>query len=191
MTTRLKYKVMKENLLLHICCAPDGLYVAKLLQGEFTVSGFFYNPNIHPQEEYDLRLKETKKIAEILNMPLYIGPYESQIWFRMTENFKQEPEKGKRCHICYAMRLDKAAALAKEKRLTKFTTVMSLSPWKKADTINEIGRLLAGKHGVAFLEADFKKKDGFRKSIELSKKHELYRQNYCGCLYSLQQLPKR
>lgn len=181
---------MKENLLLHICCAPDGLYVAQLLQDDFSVSGFFYNPNIYPGEEYNLRLKETIKAAKILNIPLLVGIYEFKTWFQMTKKFKNEPEKGIRCDICYAMRLDKTAQTAKEKGFTIFSTVMSISPWKKADTINRIGRLLAGKYGINFLEANFKKKNGFKKSIELSKKHNFYRQNYCGCLYSLQQSEK-
>ena len=174
----------KPKLLVHICCAPDGLYVVQLLQEKYNVSGYFYNPNIHPEEEYRLRLQETKKIAKILNFNLIEGEYESDKWFEMVKGFENEPEKGRRCDICYAIRLDKTARIAKSKNFDIFTTTLTISPWKKAEKINQIGRMLGEKYKIEFLEADFKKKDGFKKSVELSKKFNLYRQNYCGCIYS-------
>jgi len=178
MTTKLK-------ILVHICCAPDALYVIDLLQKTYEVTGYFYNPNIHPPEEYALRLEEARKVAQILNFRLLEDVYDGKRWFELTEKFKDEPEKGKRCNVCYALRLKRTAQKASELGFEMFTTIMSLSPWKKADVINKLGQLFAQKYNIQFLEADFKKKDGFRKSVELSKRHQLYRQNYCGCVYSL------
>lgn len=175
----------KQKILAHICCAPDALYVVSLLQENYEVVGFFYNPNIHPPEEYQLRLEEVKKVASHLNFELVEGPYDADSWFRLTEKFKDEPEKGRRCHICYAWRLHQTALLARERQIPIYTTIMSISPWKSAEVLNRIGRMTGRKIGVAFLEANFKKKDGFRKSVLLSKQFGLYRQNYCGCLYSL------
>jgi len=172
------------GILVHICCAPDGLYVMSLLREKYDASGFFYNPNIYPLEEYSLRLKETRRIARILPFHLYEGEYDSQNWEKLIEKFKDEPEKGRRCDICYAIRLHKTAQKANELGINSFTTVMSLSPWKKAYVLNRMGSMFAKKYGLHFLDADFKKKDGFKKSIDLSRRYHLYRQNYCGCRYS-------
>jgi predicted adenine nucleotide alpha hydrolase (AANH) superfamily ATPase len=174
----------KQKMLVHLCCAPDALYVLSLLKEEYEVCGYFYNPNIHPRQEYDLRLDETRKVARALDIKLYEELYDDERWLAITQKFKEEPEKGRRCDVCYAMRLEKTAQKASELGFDIFTTVMSLSPWKKAESLNRMGRMFASRHGIRFLEADFKKKDGFRKSIELSKDHGLYRQNYCGCVYS-------
>ncbi|RLE04274.1 MAG: hypothetical protein DRJ11_01595 [Candidatus Aminicenantes bacterium] len=175
---------MLPKILVHICCAPDGLYVLKLLQTHYQVTGYFYNPNIHPIEEYQLRLKETLKIGQFLQIPIICGEYEDKFWFQATAHFKNEPEKGRRCDICYALRLAKTAQVASSRNFDFFTTTLTLSPWKKAAVINHIGRMLGKKWGINFLEADFKKKNGFKKSVELSRQYGLYRQNYCGCLYS-------
>jgi len=175
----------KPKILAHFCCAPDGLYVGQVLRERYDVTGFFYNPNIQPEEEYALRLDEARKASRILGVRLIEGPWDSDRWTAITLKFKDEPEKGRRCDVCYALRLQWTANLARTEGIPLFTTVMSLSPWKKAGTMNRIGKLFASRHGVRFLEADFKKKDGFRKSVELSKTHGIYRQNYCGCLYSL------
>jgi predicted adenine nucleotide alpha hydrolase (AANH) superfamily ATPase len=174
----------KPKMLVHVCCAPDALYVLGVLKDNYEVSGYFYNPNIHPREEYDLRLKETKKVAEVLKVKLFENLYDDERWFKITQKFKEEPEKGQRCDVCYEMRLDKTAQKASQLGFDIFTSVMSLSPWKKADVLNRIGKMFAHRYKINFLEADFKKKDGFRKSIELSTQYGLYRQNYCGCLYS-------
>jgi len=174
----------KRKMLVHLCCAPDALYVLSLLKEEYEVCGYFYNSNIHPRQEYDLRLDETRKVARVLDIRLHEGLYDDERWLRITQKFKEEPEKGRRCDVCYAMRLEKTAQKASELGFDIFTTVMSLSPWKKAESLNRMGRMFASRYGIRFLEADFKKKDGFRKSIELSKDHGLYRQNYCGCVYS-------
>jgi predicted adenine nucleotide alpha hydrolase (AANH) superfamily ATPase len=174
----------KPKMLVHVCCAPDALYVLGVLKDNYEVSGYFYNPNIHPREEYDLRLKETKKVAEVLKVKLFENLYDDERWFKITQKFKEEPEKGQRCDVCYEMRLDKTAQKASQLGFDIFTSVMSLSPWKKADVLNRIGKMFAHRYKINFLEADFKKKDGFRKSIELSTQYGLYRQNYCGCLCS-------
>ena len=175
----------KRKLLAHICCAPDAAYVIGLLKEEFEVSGFFYNPNIHPVEEYYRRLQEMRRLAGLLRIPLIEGAYDEAEWFERVAGLEAEPEKGRRCDVCYSMRLEKTARLAAERSDDIFATVMSLSPWKKADVLNALGLKLGRAHGTAFLQADFKKKDGFRKSLELSRSLGLYRQNYCGCIYSL------
>ncbi len=177
--------MLRKKILVHICCGPDALYVMELLKKDYNVSGFFYNPNIHPAEEYELRLAETRKAAEIVPFPLIVGPYDVDNWYQMTRKYIDEPEKGRRCDICYAYRLKKTAEKAAELHFDCFSTVMSISPMKKANTLNRIGSMFANKYGVSFLEANFKKKDGFHKSVLLSREHNFYRQNYCGCSYSL------
>jgi epoxyqueuosine reductase len=181
----------KPRILAHICCAPDALYVVRLLSDAYEVTGYFYDPNIFPREEYDLRLAETRKVAAMLGMELVEGPYDDERWTATTLKLKDEPEKGRRCDVCYAVRLGRAAAVCGEMGFGTFTTVMSLSPWKKAAALNRIGRQLARRHGLAFLEADFKKKDGFRKSVAMSREAGLYRQDYCGCVYSLRARDER
>jgi predicted adenine nucleotide alpha hydrolase (AANH) superfamily ATPase len=155
-----------------------------LLKKDYDVSGFFYNPNIHPEEEYRLRLDETQKVAQTLGFDLIEDECDAQNWFELTKKFKDEPEKGRRCDMCYAMRLQRTAQRAAEGGFDVFTTVMSLSPWKKSKVMNRIGQMFANRYDIDFLEADFKKKDGFKKSVDLSKEHQVYRQDYCGCLYS-------
>jgi predicted adenine nucleotide alpha hydrolase (AANH) superfamily ATPase len=176
--------VPKPRLLVHVCCAPDALYVFGVLKDAYDVSGFFSNANIQPREEYLLRLDEARRVAAAAGVPLLEDDYDPDGWIALTRKFKDEPEKGRRCDVCYAMRLGRTAETARDRGFDLFTTVMSLSPWKKAATMNRIGRLFARRHGIRFLEADFKKKDGFRKSIVMSREAGLYRQDYCGCLYS-------
>jgi len=155
------------------------------------VSGFFSNSNVHPRGEYDLRLEEARKVAQIHGVPLIEDDYDPDSWLLLTRKFKDEPEKGRRCDVCYAARLGRTAERAARAGFDAYATVMSLSPWKKAAVMNRIGRQFAIRHGLAFLEADFKKKDGFKKSVALSRAHGLYRQGYCGCLYSLAAAEKR
>jgi predicted adenine nucleotide alpha hydrolase (AANH) superfamily ATPase len=176
--------VTKPRILAHICCAPDASYVVDLLQRDFAVTGYFYNPNIWPRDEYLLRLGETRKVEKILDFELVEGSYDLDLWLKLTERFKDEPEKGRRCDICYALRLERTARQAVALGLPGFTTIMSVSPWKKSDVLNRIGKAAGRKHNLRFLESDFKKKGGFQKSIELSRRYGLYRQNYCGCIYS-------
>ncbi|NIM58898.1 MAG: hypothetical protein GTO16_08155 [Candidatus Aminicenantes bacterium] len=174
----------KPKLLVHVCCASDALYVLDLLKKDYQVSGYFYNPNIHPAEEYELRWQDARKVAQELKVKFIDEIYDDESWFKITQKFKDEPEKGRRCDICYAMRLEKTAQKASTLGYDMFATVMSLSPWKKANVLNRLGKMFASRYKINFLEANFKKKDGFKKSVEMSKRHGLYRQNYCGCLYS-------
>lgn len=174
----------KPRLLVHVCCAPDALYVLELLKAEYEVAGFFSNSNIHPREEYELRLAETRKVAAEIGVPLLEDAYEPEAWLALTRKLKDEPEKGRRCDVCYAVRLKRTAEAAARGGFDGFTTVMSLSPWKKADVLNRIGRQFAVRYGLSFLAADFKKRDGFKRSVELSRAHGLYRQSSCGCVYS-------
>ena len=174
----------KPRMLVHVCCAPDALYVMGLIKKDYDVTGYFCNPNIHPEEEYRFRLEETQKVARTLGFDLIEDEYDPASWFGLTEKFKDAPEKGRRCDICYAMRLNRTAQKASKGGFDIFTTVMSLSPWKKSQVMNRMGRMFAKRYGIDFLAADFKKKDGFKKSVDLSKKHAVYRQDYCGCIYS-------
>lgn len=182
---------MRPRLLLHVCCAPDGLYVARLLAPDWDVTGFFDNANIQPAGEHARRLEETRRAAGLLGIPLLEAPWDPERWEAVTAKFRNEPEKGRRCDVCYALRLGRTAETAARLGFHAFTTVMSLSPWKKAPVINRIGRMFGRRCGVRFLEADFKKKDGFRRSVALSREHGLYRQDYCGCLQSRKRVEER
>ena len=181
MSVKLK---VKEKLLLHTCCAPCSPYVIELLQNEFEVSAFFYNPNIHPPEEYQLRLEEMKQFCRNIGVELITGSYDVKKWFQITKGMENEKEGGKRCELCFKMRLDKSAGTAQKNYFQHFATTLTVSPHKNAAVINRLGRELQKKYPVTFYEADFKKSDGFKKSCELGKKHGFYRQNYCGCIYS-------
>ena len=178
-------KEKKEKLLLHACCAPCSPHVVELLRKEFKVSVFFYNPNIHPLEEYKLRLEEMRGFLAAISVELIEGEYDTAQWFCMVKGMEQEEEGGRRCELCYRMRLEKTASMAQAKGFEYFTTTLTVSPHKNAKIINQIGSEIKGNPDVAFYEADFKKRDGFKKSCELSKKHGFYRQNYCGCIYSM------
>lgn len=175
----------RPRILVHACCAPDALFVFGLLKEAHDVTGFFSNSNIHPPEEYQRRLAEARLVAGLSGVLLLEDAYDPDAWLAVTTKFKDEPEKGRRCDVCYAVRLARTAEEAAHGGFDLFTTVMSLSPWKKAAVLNRIGRQFGARCGVTFLEADFKKKDGFKKSVELGRAHGLYRQEYCGCLYSL------
>ena len=181
----------KPRILVHVCCAPDALFVFGVLEDSYEVTGFFSNSNIQPPSEYDLRLDEARKVAQASGVGLIEDDYDPDGWTSLTLRFKDEPEKGRRCDVCYAVRLSRTAARAAREGFDAFTTVMSLSPWKKAAVLNRMGRQFAARHGIAFLEADFKKKDGFKKSVDLSRARGLYRQDYCGCVYSRDAARKR
>jgi predicted adenine nucleotide alpha hydrolase (AANH) superfamily ATPase len=183
--------VSRPRVLVHVCCAPDALYVLRELGENSTVEAFFSNSNIHPEDEYARRLEETRKVARHLGVSLHEDVFDPEGWMALTRKFKDEPEKGRRCDVCYASRLLRTARKASDGGFDAFTTVMSLSPWKKAGVLNRIGRQFGNRFGIDFLEADFKKKDGFRKSIELGKSLGLYRQDYCGCLYSREARDRR
>ncbi len=181
----------KPRVLVHVCCAPDALYVFGVLRDAYEVTGFFSNSNIQPREEYDLRRDEARRVAHESGAGLIEDDYDPEGWLRLTRKFKDEPERGRRCDVCYAIRLGRTAARAAREGFDAFTTVMTLSPHKKAATLNRVGRMFGARFGVKFLESDFKKKDGFKKSVELSRAHGLYRQDYCGCVYSREAARRR
>ncbi len=170
--------------MLHICCAPCSPYAIELLQKDYDVTAYFYDPNIHPEEEYRFRLEEIKKFSHKISLPLIAPEYDIDRWFDITEGHEMDKEKGERCDLCFDLRLDKTARFAKENGFEFFATVLSTSPHKDAKMVNNIGKILSEKHGVKFLEANFKKRDGFKKSVSMSKEYGLKRQDYCGCVYS-------
>lgn len=175
---------MKQRLLLHSCCAPCSIYVLEQLAKDYQLSIFFYDPNIHPRKEYNLRRDEMQKYAKKIAIDFEEGPYDTAEWFAKTKGLETEPEKGQRCEICFDIRLGLTAKKAKEENYDLWTTVMSISPHKDVSQINCVANKLAKEYGVKFLEADWKKNNGFKIASELSKKEGFYRQDYCGCLYS-------
>lgn len=176
------------KLLLHICCAPDATHPLDLLDGSIEVTGCFFNPNIEPREEYEKRLGEMKRLSEILGIKLIEGEYTSEKWTSLKEGHEDDPEGGERCKICYEFRLEQTARIALENGFDYFSTTLTISPHKDADIINELGEKIAREvgGGIKHLPSNFKKKGGFESSLNLSKKHGLYRQNYCGCLVGKQ-----
>lgn len=174
------------NILVHACCAPCAAYcLEKLVNDGYKPTAYFYNPNIHPVEEHNRRLAELKRFTGEAGYPLIVKEDSPEAWQQAVKGLENEPEGGKRCAVCFEMRLEKAAIYAKENGFDTFTTVLTISPHKNSRTIHDIGRKLGEKHGISFLAEDFKKQDGFKKSLELSKKYGFYRQNYCGCAYSM------
>lgn len=177
-----------KKLLLHACCAPCSSSVLERLTSDYEVTVFFYNPNITDKEEYEKRLNELKRFLSVAynnKIQLICGEFCPKEFFEKVKNLTQEPEGGKRCYVCYKMRLEKTAQVALEQGFDIFTTTLSVSPYKNANYINEIGENLQKTYNVEFLTSNFKKQNGYKRSIELSKIYNLYRQPYCGCVYSL------
>ena len=176
------------TLLLHSCCAPCSSYVLEYLSEYFRITDLYYNPNIEPADEYDKRAEELERL--IGEMPLknpveFIrAPYDPKVFHEAVKGLEKVPEGGERCFICYELRMREAAAMARERGFDYFTTTLSISPLKNAQKINEIGERLAEEYNVKHLPSDFKKRGGYARSVELSAEHGLYRQNYCGCVYS-------
>ena len=167
---------------LHICCGVCAAGVAERLLSEgHEVCGYFFNPNIHPQEEYQRRLDAALKAAEEMKFTLEEGPYVPEDWYKETESLAGEPEGGKRCEVCYKYRLEQTYRYMTESGLDVFTTTLTISPHKSAVVINRIGAEIGGD---LFLARDFKKKAGFQRASELAKEWHLHRQDYCGCIYS-------
>jgi predicted adenine nucleotide alpha hydrolase (AANH) superfamily ATPase len=173
-----------DRLLLHVCCGPCATHVIELLSQQYQVTAFFYNPNIWPEKEYDKRLTTLQKYCEIKNIEVIAGGYEHALWLQKAIPYKDDREGGRRCELCYTVRLEETALTAKQHGIKLFTTTLSISPHKNVAVINRAGYESGQKHGVIFLAEDFKKKDGFKKSSELSTRYGLYRQNYCGCEFS-------
>lgn len=178
-----------STLLLHACCAPCSSTVLERLGNFFNISILYYNPNITNKDEYEKRLEEIRKFTSSFDTKYSIevisGRYEPKEFFDIARGLENEPERGKRCYKCYELRLRETAKIAKEKGFDYFTTTLSLSPYKDAKWINEIGEELEKELEVKFLYSDFKKKNGYKRSIELSNEFNLYRQDYCGCVYSV------
>jgi len=182
--------MQKKRILLHACCAPCSTTAIFSLIDEYDITLCYYNPNIYPIEECEKRKQEIYKLVNAVNregVDVKVLDVENdfETFEKAVKGFENEKEGGKRCNICFALRLDKVAFLAKENGFDLFATTLTVSPHKNAKLINEIGENISKKHKIEYLPTDFKKKDGFKKSIELSKKYDLYRQNYCGCKYSI------
>ena len=179
------------TLLLHSCCAPCSSSVLEYLSPHFDITLFYFNPNITPEEEYRKRVAELHRLVSEVRYPnpvsIVEGRYDSGEFFDIARGLENLPEGGQRCAKCYRLRLEETAKVAAAGGFEYFTTTLSVSPYKNAQKLNAIGTELAGQYGVKYLLSDFKKKDGYRRSIELSAKYGLYRQNYCGCIYSAQQ----
>lgn len=176
--------MQKPKVLLHSCCAPCVMVPIERLKTDYEITCFFYNPNIHPAEEYLKRLAEIQNLTKKLDIQIITPEYDAEHWFDLVKELEDEPEGGARCKICFQMRLQETARYASQHRFDLFTTTLTLSPHKNAMLINELGRELGKQFQIGFLAENFKKKDGFKRSRELSDKHDLYRQNYCGCIFS-------
>lgn len=175
---------MKPKLLLHACCAPCAGNLLKELEKEFDLTVYFYNPNLDSLKEHEKRWSELERYAKKLETVTIKGDYNKTRWLELVKGLEKEPEGGKRCLICYRMRLEEVARIVKEKGFNYFGTTLTISPYKKAAIINPIGIELGKKYGIKFLARDFKKGEGFKKSCLTSKKEGFYRQNYCGCEFS-------
>ena len=176
----------KPSLLLHACCAPCSSHTLLFLHEHFDITLYFCNPNISPESEFDFRLSELKRLVAELGLDINIieEPYDSAPFFALAKGLEDLPERGERCQKCIEHRLRMAAAKAKELGSDYFTTTLTISPHKDCTFINECGGRIAEEYGIPYLYSDFKKHDGYKHSIQLSKEYNLYRQNYCGCIYS-------
>lgn len=185
----------KPTLLLHCCCAPCSSYVLEYLSQYFRITVFYYNPNITDSDEYQKRVNELKRFLHEFPtkdpIDFIEGEYQPSKFFEISKGFEEEKEGGPRCFKCYYLRLEQTAKLAQEKHFDYFTTTLSVSPYKKAEKLNEIGKMLSKKVHIPYLYSDFKKKNGYKRSIELSKQYHLYRQDYCGCIYSKKERMRR
>ena len=179
------------RLLLHSCCAPCSSYVLEYLSRYFEITVFYYNPNIYPPEEFGKRVEEQKRLIAQLpaEHPISFldGPYEPERFYEMAKGLEQVPEGGARCFKCYRLRLAETAEMARAGKYDYFTTTLSISPLKNAEKLNEIGGQLAKDYGVDYLYSDFKKRNGYKRSTELSREYGLYRQDYCGCVFSMRE----
>ncbi|MBU2590440.1 MAG: epoxyqueuosine reductase QueH [Nitrospinota bacterium] len=173
-----------NKMLLHICCAPCSTSVIERLRGEYDITLFFYNPNVEPLEEYQERLEETRRFAAEIGVEMIEAEYDNVAWCEAVKGYEDEPEKGKRCPICFDIRLKKTAEYAAQNGFDLFTTTLSVSSHKDHLVINQIGQEAGEELGVKFYQANFKKGEGFKRSLDLSKVHCLRRQNYCGCIFS-------
>lgn len=192
---RLKKDNKVPRLLIHSCCAPCSSYVLEYLSEYFEITVFYYNPNIYPDTEYEKRVTEQEMLINAMKpkYPIHFiaGPYDKEKFYAMAKGLEAVKEGGSRCFRCYELRLREAAVVAKEGNYDYFTTTLSISPLKNAAKLNEIGAELSKEYGIKYLFSDFKKKNGYKRSTELSKVYDLYRQDYCGCEFSYIEAEKR
>ena len=178
-----------KRLLLHSCCAPCSSYVLEYLSDFFAITIYYYNPNIYPPEEFDVRAEEQKRLIAGMNpvhpIEFRVGVYRPEEFYECVKGLEDLPEGSRRCFACYELRLGEAARIAEAEQFDYFTTTLSISPMKNAGKINEIGERLAAQYHVKHLPSDFKKRNGYKRSVELSAEFGLYRQDYCGCIFSL------
>ena len=183
---KITFENIRPKLLLHACCAPCSSYVLEYLTKYFDITVFFYNPNISPESEYLHRVSEIKRlISEMCPTVKFIeGRYEPEKFYEMAKGLENEAERGARCVKCYRMRIEESAVIAKQNNFDYFTTTLSISPQKDSHVLNSIGNAVSEMYNIPYLFSDFKKKGGYKRSIELSAEFHLYRQNFCGCIYS-------
>ncbi|MBQ2308292.1 MAG: epoxyqueuosine reductase QueH [Clostridia bacterium] len=185
----------KKSLLLHACCAPCSSYVLEYLSKYFDITLFFYNPNIYPEEEFRFREDELRRLIGEMPLPsgvnIISGRYDPSEFFDIARGYEELPEGDERCRRCYALRLEESARAAKEGGFDYFCTTLSISPYKNAEWLNTIGKEMSEKYGVGYLFSDFKKKNGYKRSCQLSEQYSLYRQDYCGCVFSKREAEKR
>jgi len=177
-----------EKALVHICCAPDSIYFLEKLKNDYKTYqwiGFFYDPNIHPKSEYELRLLETKRVCQKLNIPLIEGKYDDEDWLLKVEGLEKEPEKGKRCEVCFDIRLKESFELAKNIGAKAISTTLLMSPKKSINQINHVASVFSKDYNIDFISVDYRKDNGVRIMHELTKAHEIYSQDYCGCIHGL------
>ena len=182
----IKKENKKYKLLLHACCAPCSSYVLEYLSEYFDITIYYYNPNIFPKEEFIRRKDELKKYLKDtkLNIKLIEEKYDTNDYFNSIKGLENLGERSNRCYNCYKFRMEKSIIYAKENNFDYFTTTLTISPLKNSKILNEIGASLEQEFGIKYLYSDFKKKEGYKRSIILSKEYDLYRQDYCGCIYS-------
>ncbi len=186
-----KSKNERKKLLLHVCCAPCSSYVLEYLSDYFDITVFFYNPNIDEESEYRHRADEEKRFIKEMNFKnpvCYIeGEYNREDFYNLINGLENEKEGGARCVECFKLRLSESAKCAHKGGFDYFTTTLTISPLKNSTVLNELGKAIGEKYGVPYLCSDFKKNNGYKRSVELSREHSLYRQNYCGCSFSKKQ----
>lgn len=183
----------KPRLLLHVCCAPCSSSVLERLRPHALVTVYFDNPNMDSQQEYDRRAQEEQRFVQQTGLAedVVVAPYDPEAYAEATLGLEEEKEGGERCRQCFRLRLERAARYAREQGFDAFTTTLTVSPLKNAALLNDIGGEMGEKHGVPFLPSDFKKKEGYKRSTQLSREHNLYRQDYCGCVHSKRERDER
>lgn len=180
-------KYGKQKLLLHVCCGPCSSGVLEMLTNYFDITLYYYNPNIYPTEEYFKREQEIYKVIRGLNLklPVVVEEYQPNEFYDIVKGHEQDEEGGYRCKLCYRLRMEQSAKYAKEHHFDLFTTTLSISPYKHSETLNEIGYELASIYGIEYLYSDFKKNNGYLRSCQITRELGIYRQDYCGCVFSL------